>query len=281
MTSAAPDDVQKLLLPIHEKLDFLIELADEAGREIMAVYGAATPAAVELKADNSPVTEADTRANAVLMAGLHEAFPDLPVVSEESAESLSGRDPRLPFWLVDPLDGTREFIKRTDQFTVNIALVLAGRPVMGIVTAPALDEAYWGFVTTGAFERRGGQKSAIHAADFPSGAASGSYERAVRILASQTHSSSETKAWIENLNPYELHQAGSSLKFCHLANGQADCYPRLTPTCEWDTAAGQAVLESAGGRVLTLDGEPLTYGSGTELNPHFVALGANSPWPLF
>ncbi|MFK7962594.1 MAG: 3'(2'),5'-bisphosphate nucleotidase CysQ [Burkholderiaceae bacterium] len=278
MTGA--DDVHSLLSPVQDKFDELLALVDKAGQEIMQVYESAQPAAVSLKSDNSPVTEADTRANTILMAGLHDAFPDLPVVSEEAAGSLSGRSPEGAFWLVDPLDGTREFIKRTDQFTVNIALVLGGRPIMGIVTAPALGEAYWGFVTTGAFERRGGQQHAISAARFPARDESGEFDRAVRILASQSHSSAETQSWIDRLNPHELQQAGSSLKFCHLANGRADCYPRLTPTCEWDTAAGQAVLESAGGRVLTLDGKPLSYGSDTELNPQFIALGADCPWPL-
>lgn len=271
---------QALLAPVDQHLDALLKLVDEAGEQVMQVYQASEPVEVSLKADASPVTAADTRANTVLVAGLAKLFPELPIVSEEAPASFAHRHPSRPFWLLDPLDGTREFINRTDQFTVNVALVFEGRAVMGVVSAPALGELFWASATRGAYERVNNENRVIAADTFPIRLATGVYERSVRIVASQSHLSDETRQWIDQIEPHQLHQAGSSLKFCRLAQGRADCYPRQSPTCEWDTAAGQAILEIAGGGVYKLDGTPLAYGVKTELNPSFVATGAGAIWPL-
>ncbi len=265
---------QALITQLRQKMPALLELANRAGAQIMAVYHAETALKIELKEDNSPVTVADIRANDVLMSGLASLFPDIPVVSEEVRTTLAHRDPVAPFWLIDPLDGTREFINRTGQFTVNLALVIDGYPVAGVITTPAVNEAFWAIDTVGAFEQRDGVDHPMHAAAYPQAGL-------VRVLASQSHMSGPTREWIDSLGEHELQQAGSSLKFCRLAQGRADVYPRLGPTCEWDTAAGQAILEVAGGAVFRLDGSRLSYGTQTELNPSFVATGAGARWPLF
>ncbi len=265
---------------VHQRLDELLALVDEAGRLILSVYQRPGSLQVSLKADDSPVTEADLLANALLTARLHAMFPDIPVVSEEAAESFAHRHPGNPHWLLDPLDGTREFINRTDQFTVNVALVIGGSPVVGFVAAPALDQHYWAIATVGAFAKSGDGMVRLKAAAFPERKPEGDYATPVRLLASQNHLSDETRQFIEAVQPHELQQAGSSLKFCRLAEGEADCYPRHSPTCEWDTAAGQAILETAGGAVRRLDGSRLTYGDGGELNPSFIATGSSAPWPL-
>ena len=275
MTSSAPS---VLIAQLRQQMPALLTLARQAGVEIMAVYDADTPLHVDLKADDSPVTAADVRANEVLMQGLARLFPDLPVVSEEVKASLLHRHPQAPFWLIDPLDGTREFINRTGQITVNLALIWAGYPIAGIITAPATDEVFWAIESVGAFEQRAGTDHRLQAAPYPNAGSDAS--RVVRVLASQSHMSEATLQWIDALGAHEVQRAGSSLKFCRLAQGAADCYPRLGPTCEWDTAAGQAIIEVAGGAVHALDGARLRYGTDTELNPSFVATGAGALWPL-
>ncbi|MGH1360001.1 MAG: 3'(2'),5'-bisphosphate nucleotidase CysQ [Burkholderiaceae bacterium] len=269
-----------LLESVHRHLDELLMMVDDAGRLIMDVYRRAEPVAVSLKSDDSPVTEADILANTLLVERLRQCFPDLPIVTEEASESFAHRHPEKPFWLLDPLDGTREFINRTDQFTVNVALVVGGLPVVGVVAAPALNQLYWAIESVGSFARSSGTMVALQAASFPERLPAGGFATPVRLLASQNHLSEETRRFIEAIQPHQLHQAGSSLKFCRLAEGAADCYPRHSPTCEWDTAAGQAVLEIAGGSVRRLDGSRLTYGAGGELNPSFIATGTGGAWPL-
>ena len=168
------------------------------------------------------------------------------------------------FWLIDPLDGTKEFISRNGEFTVNIALIEAGRTVLGVVYAPAMDALYWGGAGLGAFRCIGGQTVAIKVAASTPGAA-------LRVVASKSHLNEATRSFIDRFGEVSLVQAGSSLKFCRVAEGEADIYPRLGPTCEWDTAAAQAVLEGAGGVVVDLEGAPLLYGKPDVLNPSFIA----------
>ncbi|HEU4987499.1 MAG TPA: 3'(2'),5'-bisphosphate nucleotidase CysQ [Rhizobiaceae bacterium] len=250
----------------------LEELALVAGGVIMEIYR--TGFDVERKADCSPVTEADRLAEAVILKGLRESYPDTPIVAEEEASAGHLPD-RLDgeFFLVDPLDGTKEFINRRNDFTVNIALVRQGVPVIGAVYAPAKSALYSGrpgraelMVTTP--DHRIESRKAIRVRE----------QRDVpTVVASRSHRTPETDAFIAKFPGAEIVSVGSSLKFCLLAEGAADLYPRFGRTMEWDTAAGDAVLRAAGGRTLTLDGEPLTYGKRNQpddsdfANPFFVS----------
>jgi 3'(2'), 5'-bisphosphate nucleotidase len=276
-------------------LPALLPIARQAGAAIMAVY-AAGESAVAHKADHSPVTAADHAAHQVLAAQLQPLLPNCPVVSEEDAASHAQRNSTGRFWLIDPLDGTKEFIARNGEFTVNIALIEDGRSVLGVVFAPASGEMYWGGHGFGAFCQRGAETiaietatssatrtttatssatatSSVSATTTPSETASASSQSAelCRVVVSRSHLDAETQAFIDRLAPVRLVQAGSSLKFCRVAEGAADIYPRMAPTCEWDTAAAQAVLEGAGGVVLDLHGAPLRYGKPDVLNPSFIA----------
>ena len=241
-------------------------LALDAGRAIMAFYREGT--AVETKMDRTPVTEADRAADRLIVAGLGGADPSIPVISEEStdtstaATSAGGR-----FWLVDPLDGTREFIARTGEFTVNIALIEGGCPVLGVLHAPAHDETYVADGQGGAVRFVGdGAPQAIRARPVP--------EQNPAVIASRSHRDAETAAYIAQLQPSRTESAGSALKFGLLARGAADLYPRFGRTMEWDTAAGQAILEAAGGHVRDVSGRALRYGKTGFVNPPFVASGA-------
>ena len=228
-------------------IDHLIAVAREAGAAILEVYR--TDFAVERKSDASPLTEADLRAHRVITARLGERYPEIPILSEESEhDAYEQRKDWDCFWLVDPLDGTKEFVKRNGQFTVNIALIEGGRPRAGVVYAPALDLLYWGEVGNGAFKREaGGQPIALTA---PSEA---SRQRLV-IAGSLSHPTPEMDAFLdEQRSRYEKVEfvaMGSSLKLCMVADGGADVYPRFGPTMEWDTAAAHAVVNAAGRRVL-------------------------------
>jgi 3'(2'), 5'-bisphosphate nucleotidase len=251
----------------------VLAIARQAGDAIMGVYAkllaadAATLAVlVNHKDDGSPLTQADLLAHQTIATRLAALTPDIPVVSEEDTASLQYRKPTGTFWLVDPLDGTKEFLARNGEFTVNIALVQEGRATLGVVLAPALGLAYWGCPGAGAFKEHNGLVQAIRVA-VPAEAGSG----LLRVLASKSHLNADTQAYLQQLGPHKLVQAGSSLKFCRVAEGSADIYPRLGPTCEWDTAAAQSVVEAAGGEVLELDGTPLRYGKPELLNPYFVA----------
>ena len=242
----------------------LITAAYAAGDAIMAVY--AGDFAAGRKADKSPVTEADVAAEKLILAALREAVPDVPVIAEEqaAAEGLPETVGRR-FFLVDPLDGTKEFIARNGEFTVNIALIEDGMPVLGIVYLPARDEMYAGCAGK-VIRRRGGVEEAIAARSLP---ASGAV-----MTISRSHAARELVK-VEELGEHVASTivAGSSLKFCRIAEGVADIYPRFGPTMEWDTAAGHAVLRAAGGSVTTLDGAPLRYGKPGFRNPHFIARG--------
>lgn len=242
----------------------IINIADAASAKVMEIYS--TDFEVAYKADHSPITAADLAAHKIIMAGLKELTPDIPVLSEEAA-SISWQERRRwhRFWLVDPIDGTKEFTQRSDEFTVNIALIEHGQPVLGVVTAPALLEAYWGAVGEGAWKReRDNTVRRIHVV-VPSAE--------VRVMASKSHLNEATSAFIDKLGPHQLMQVGSSLKICRIAEGKADVYPRLGPTSEWDTGAAHAVLKAAGGKIEKVDGSALTYGKADVLNPFFVASG--------
>lgn len=253
----------------------LLPAAIEAGAEIMRIYESGDTA-VETKEGGSPVTEADRAAEAVILRHLKRLAPDVPVIAEE--EVAAGRVPETgaAFFLVDPLDGTKEFISRNGEFTINIALVREGVPVTGVVYVPVLGEIYFGTVGEGAerAEVVGGSlvnRRAISVRTPPTEGPS--------ALASRSHRSPETDAFLERAKAADIVSAGSSLKFCRLAAGEADLYPRLAPTMEWDTAAADAVLRAAGGHTVTLDGQPLGYGKRGRadttdfLNPWFVASG--------
>jgi 3'(2'), 5'-bisphosphate nucleotidase len=240
----------------------LLPIARLAGEAIMAIYQSGA-AQVRLKAGASPVTEADLAAQRVLAQHLPPLLDNCALVSEEDESSWRLLRDTARFWLIDPLDGTKEFIAGSGEFTVNIALIEAGRSVLGVVYAPALDALYWGGPGLGAFRGQLTQPAPIQVSPAAGGVR--------RVLASKNHMNAQTRAFIERLGQVQLVQAGSSLKFCRLAEGQADLYPRLAPTSEWDTAAGQAILEGAGGALLDLQGRPLTYGKPDWLNPSFIA----------
>ena len=242
----------------------VLKIADAASEKVMSIY--MTDFKVNYKADESPITAADIASHNVIVEGLSNLSQDIPILSEEGAEiPWSERKHWQRFWLIDPIDGTKDFTQRTDEFTVNIALIENGEPILGVVTAPALKEAYWGLRGQGAYKRDNtGHVQRITVAE-PG--------EAKRVVASKNHLNEDTKAFIDKLGAHELVQAGSSLKFCKIAEGHADIYPRLAPTCEWDTGAAHAVLSAAGGKVETLEGKPLQYGKEDVLNPHFIASG--------
>lgn len=245
-------------------------LALAAGQAIMAVYRSPDFEA-RAKADNSPVTDADLAADAIIAAGLRAAFPDIPVVTEEQAASHAATGLRR-FFLVDPLDGTKEFVQRRGDFTVNIALIEAGRPVMGIVYAPAQGRMFRSLATGGAVEETVDGAGAPVPGTLRPIAVSTPDPGALSVVASKSHRDKATDDFIARFPVAAVKSAGSSLKFCLLAAGEADFYPRLGRTMEWDTAAGHAVLLAAGGEVLRFDDHtPLTYGKPGYENPFFLA----------
>lgn len=251
-------------------LEGFARIARRAGERIMAIYSGAAPVGAAAKADGTPLTEADLAAEEAIAAGLAALCPDIPVLSEEGAGA-GAPPPGRRFILVDPLDGTREFLGRTDEFTVNIALIEDARPVLGVVLAPALRERLWlGDTVAGRAERR------------EAGAARGTPIRVRPVpaeglvaVASRSHRDAETDAFLARLPIAGCRSIGSSLKFCLVAEGEADVYPRFGPTMEWDTAAGHAVLVAAGGRVATPDGAAFLYGKHAAgfRNGPFVAWG--------
>jgi len=240
-------------------------IARAAGSAILEVYR--TDFTVQLKADSSPLTEADRRAHDVIREGLARLSPRLPMLSEESRpEEIADRTRWQRYWLVDPLDGTKEFLKRNGEFTVNIALVEQHRAVLGVVYAPALDRLYYGALGVGAFREDAGTEPKPIKVRRPA-------PERPRVVGSRSHASGELGAYLAKLGPHEVKPMGSSLKICLVAEGAADVYPRFGPTSEWDTAAAQAVLESAGGSMIDRHGQPLRYNKEQLLNPHFLAFG--------
>ncbi len=245
-------------------LDAVISITRQAGEIVMAVY--ATDFSIRGKDDSSPVTEADERAEALITQALIALDATIPIVAEEAVAG--GHTPAVGkrFWLVDPLDGTKEFISRNGEFTVNVALVENGTPVLGVVLAPALGRLFAGVVGKGAFiEDEQGRRSIGCRAEPAEG---------LTVVASRSHGdASALDAFLAGRRVASLKNAGSSLKLCLVAAGEADIYPRLGRTMEWDIAAGHAVLAAAGGSVTDLAGQPLGYGKPGFDNPHFVASG--------
>ena len=251
-------------LPLADWLNRLVPTVQEAGALVMRVY--ASDFQVDIKSDDSPVTLADQLAEDLITQALNRLTPDIPVVGEEAASAGDVTEGASRFWLVDPLDGTREFIQRNGEFTVNIALIDEGRPVLGLVLLPALGRLYGGAEGLGSWVEAGGRRRPIQCRSVP--------EAGLSVLASRSHGDEAAlQAFLVGRAVAGVVHAGSSLKLCLLAEGQADVYPRLGRTMEWDIAAGQAILLAAGGSVDCLDGSPLVYGKPGFENPHFAAWG--------
>lgn len=245
----------------------IVEVARQAGTLIMSVYQ--KDFAIYDKQDASPLTEADLKAHEHIVAALNAYTPDVPVLSEESSPaSMADRMAWTRYWLVDPLDGTKEFIKKNGEFTVNIALIENGHPILGVVHAPALNVTYWGEAGKGAFKQEGdGPIVPIHVAPLPAS------EQEWRVVGSRSHASEEFNQFMSRLPNAVLVSMGSSLKLCLVAEGKADLYPRHGPTSEWDTAAAHAIVAAAGGQVLAWPAlQPLRYNQNpdTMLNPYFM-----------
>ena len=248
------------------------QVTRRAGAAIMEVYGS-DDFGVERKADNSPLTRADRAANEVIVAGLRKLTLQAPVVSEEGKDILyAERQQYTRFWLVDPLDGTKEFIKRNGDFTVNVALIENGSPVLGAVYVPVTDELFYAAAGRGAYQEGAGR---IAAASFTL------QDVGLKVVASRSHLNEATKAFMDKLDAPEIVSRGSSLKIIELARGKAHVYPRLAPTMEWDTAAAHAILLEAGGHIVDDGtGKELTYNKEVLRNPDFIAYGAVSEGQL-
>jgi 3'(2'), 5'-bisphosphate nucleotidase len=252
-----------------EYLQPVIELAREAGRRILEIYG--SDFSVAEKDDRSPLTAADMASHQTLVAGLGRIAPRIPVLSEESAAlPFAERARWQQYWLVDPLDGTKEFIKRNGEFTVNVALIRNAVPVLGVVHVPVSGRTYYASRDRGAFREDPGEAARrIHARRLAQGA--------VTVVGSRSHRGDSLNRFLDRLGDHEITSMGSSLKFCLVAEGRADVYPRLGPTSEWDTAAAQCVVEEAGGRVVDLEMRRLRYNTRESLlNPHFIVFGDDS-----
>lgn len=261
-------NLQTLLGPV-------IALAEDAGHRILEIYE--TDFDVTHKSDNSPLTEADMAAHNAIDAGLAILTPELPILSEESAHiPFSERSTWQRYWLVDPLDGTREFVKRNGEFTVNIALIDNHEPVLGVIYTPVSGVTYYAARGYGAYKKLPqGVPERIHTREKQPGR--------VMVAGSRSHSGDSLHAFLGRIGDYDIISMGSSLKSCLVAEGRADIYPRLGPTSEWDTAAAQCIVEEAGGRVTELDRTPLRYNTKDSLlNPHFLVSGdPNYDWTRF
>ena len=246
-----------------ELLEHVLGIARDAGKAAMQIYN--KDFAVEYKDDKSPVTDADLAAHRVIVSALQTLTPEIPILSEESAQiSLDTRQQWQRFWVVDPIDGTKEFIKKNGEFTVNIALVENDTPVLGVVDAPALGVSYLAAKGLGAFKQEGEARIELKVTRKPN-------EGLIRVVGSRSHPSDELAAFLARFDEVEMMPKGSSLKLCMVAEGSADIYPRLGPTSQWDTAAGHAVAQEAGASVTTLEGQPLRYQQQQSyLNPYFV-----------
>ena len=240
----------------------------DAGQAILDVYESAD-FNVEIKGDDSPLTRADKESNEVICRGLENLDPLFPIISEENKNiPYDDRKDFEYFWLVDPLDGTKEFIKRNGEFTVNIALVHGQTPVLGAVYVPVSGEFYWGIRGLGAGMDKNGQSDPISVADFKM------TDQGLRVVCSRSHLNDETQRFVDDLSAPETVSKGSSLKFLVVAEGSAHLYPRIAPTMEWDTCAAQCVLEAAGGSVMEYGKDtPLVYNKENLLNPYFLAAG--------
>lgn len=255
-----------------ELLGQLVRLAEEAGRAVELIYRRGN-VAVSTKADASPLTEADLASQQVLLEGLAKLAPEIPHLSEETAAApYEERCGWQQFWAIDPLDGTKEFLKRNGEFTINVALIEEGVPVLGVVHAPILRRSYCGALGHGAFRIDGDEEQRPIRA-------TGTGSETLAVVASRSHAGPHLEAFLAALPEHRLVSLGSSLKLCLVAEGEADLYPRLGPTMEWDTAAAHAVVLAAGGRVVDTSGEPLAYNKEDLHNPYFIVLGERLvPW---
>ncbi|MEL6388738.1 MAG: 3'(2'),5'-bisphosphate nucleotidase CysQ [Bacteroidota bacterium] len=255
---------------LREIVEEVIHIAVDAGERILEVYGDEASFDVEFKADESPLTRADKAANDLIVGRLGKMDIGYPIISEESKEvPYPERKSYRRFWLVDPLDGTKEFIKRNGEFTVNIALIEDGHPILGVVHVPVSSETYYGAEGLGAFQRNDGSDTILKASHYSES------DTGLRVVCSRSHINEDTQAYIDRFEQPLKVSKGSSLKFLLIASGKADVYPRMGPTMEWDTGAAQCVLEQSGGEVLQADTmEPLTYNKESLLNPFFIARAA-------
>ena len=254
---------------LKELLDPVIQIAYQAGKVIMEVYDAGF--SVEEKSDHTPVTEADMAANKVIESSLKELTPHLPILTEEAKPTPYSERKKWPrYWLIDPLDGTREFIKRNGEFTVNIALIDGGESVMGLVYAPVIGVLYYAAKGQGAFKQAStNEPELIHVKEKCSGK--------TIVACGRSHPTEEMENFVKSLGEHEIIRVGSALKSCLVAEGKADIYARLGPTSEWDTAAAQCVVEEAGGAITNTAMQRLRYNSKDDLlNPHFFVVGDTS-----
>jgi len=261
---------------LNNTLEQLVDISRRAGLAILEWYDG--DMGITQKADDSPLTKADLASHELINAELTRLWPDIPVLSEESADiPWETRKKWQQYWLVDPLDGTKEFINRNGEFTVNIALIRNRQAVMGVVHVPVTNISYFGSHKSGARRQDGNADPVVIKVRQPAA-------KPAVIVGSRSHANPELEDQLNKLGPFELTSMGSSLKFCRVAEGVADFYPRLGPTCEWDTAAAQAVVEAAGGQIVRIDGSPLEYNSKeTFLNPHFFVFGDTEKkwlWPF-
>ena len=240
-----------------------VEIAKLAGEGITEIYNSDFD--YQLKKDLSPITAADNLSHIIITKRLKILTPELPVLSEENCDiPYKIRANWTKYWLVDPLDGTKEFIKRNGEFTVNIALIENNTPIFGVIHLPVTSETYWGSQVNGSFYSSGNN-------DVKEIRVSENHQNPIRLVASRSHPSEMLNSLLKKIVDYEIIEVGSSMKFCHIASGQADCYPRFGPTSEWDTAAGEAIVSSAGGHVVAASGNSMKYNVKEEyLNPNFI-----------
>ena len=257
---------------LNMDIQAIIDLTKQAGAAIIQIANN-MPAVMESKKDGSPLTQADMAAHNILVAGLRGLNANIPIISEESKQiSYEQRKLWDIYWLIDPLDGTREFLAGNGEFTVNVALIVNGNPVLGVVMVPASGVIYAAHDGVAFKQVKGGQRERLQVRSVG--------DSRVVVVMSRRHGVAQLQAFLQRLPCYEALSVGSSLKFCRLAEGKADVYPRLSPTSEWDTAAAQCVLRAAGGDVFDVTGKRLVYNSKESLlNPSFIAIGdSNYPW---
>jgi 3'(2'), 5'-bisphosphate nucleotidase len=250
-----------------EKLTFAVEkIARKAGESILEIYHRTQNIEVIHKIDDSPLTIADKNSNKIICEGLMQLNPCFPIISEENENiPYENRKNYDYFWLVDPLDGTKEFIGRNGEFTVNIALMYQDSPVMGFVFVPCFDDFYYAIKGSGAFLCKNDTKKRLTASSFSM------QDEGLRVVASRSHLDSGTRELIEKLKNPQIISKGSALKFLILASGEAEYYPRMSPTMEWDTAAAQIILEEAGGKMMQMSGDKIIYNKENLVNPSFIA----------
>ncbi len=251
-------------MPLNKQLIIsTIEIAKEAGEAISQIYNSDFD--YQIKKDLSPITAADRLSHKIITERLKILTPQIPILSEENCDiPFKVRAQWTDYWLVDPLDGTKEFINNNGEFTVNIALVKNNTPILGIIHIPISHETYWGSKNKGSFYLNAND-------DVVKISVSNNHQSPIRIVASRSHPSEVLNDVLEKIINYEIINIGSSIKFCHIASGQADCYPRFGPTSEWDTAAGEAIVRYAGGHMVTLDGNLMHYNKKEDyLNPNFI-----------